>query len=95
MARKSDMVRLFSSSADLYAYLERLGHALANRGANDLAETIRRALRFAVGMSTEFLGESRDALRVVSQAKSNPLDQLERQRLAKALAELESVFNRR
>jgi hypothetical protein len=87
-------VQLFSSNADLYSYLERLGQTLASQGANDLAAVVRRALRFAVGMTTEFLGESRAALRVVSQAKNNPLGQLDRQRLAKALSELDSAFNR-
>ena len=89
------MSQIFSSNADLYSYLELLRQTLADRGANELAEVVAGALRFAAGMSTEFLGESRIALRAVSQAENNPLDQLERQRLAKAISELDYAFDRR
>jgi hypothetical protein len=86
---------IFSSNADLYSYLERLRQTLANRGADDLADLAGGALRFACGMSTEFLGESRIALRAISQSKNNPLDPLDRQLLAKAISELDAAFDRR
>jgi hypothetical protein len=86
---------MFSSNADLYSFLERLQKTLADRGSNDLAEVVDRALRFATGMSTEFLGESRIALRTVSQAKNNTLDQSERELLVEAISELDAVFNKR
>jgi hypothetical protein len=89
------MAQIFSSNADLYAYLGGLRRTLADRGAKDLAEIIRRALGAAAGMSTEFLGESRIALRAVSQAKNNPLDQVERHRLAEAISQLDAAFERR
>ncbi len=88
------MAPVFSSNADLYSYLGRLRQMLADRGAKDLAEVVGNAIRFAAGMSTEFLGESRIALRVVHQAKSNPLDQSERQFLSQAISELDDAFKR-
>jgi hypothetical protein len=89
------MTRIFSSNSDLYSYLERLRTILVDRGADDLARAVGGAVRSAAGMSAEFLGESRIALRMVSEAKENQLDQLERQRLAQAIAELDSAFERR
>jgi len=89
------MAPLLSSNADLYSYLGRLRQMLADRGANDLAEAVGKALRFAAGMTTEFLGESRIALSMVQHAKNNPLDQSERQLLAQVISELDAAFDRR
>lgn len=80
------MTPVFSSNADLYSYLARLRQSLADRGAIDLAKTVDRALRFASGMSAEFLGESRIALRMVSEAKNNALNQSEREVLSQAIS---------
>lgn len=89
------MAQVFSVNTDLYAYLGRLQQTLEDRGSRDLAEVVRRALQFASGMSAEFLGESRIALRTVSQARNNPLDQSERQVLAQAILELDVALDRK
>lgn len=89
------MAPVFSSNADLYTYLGRLRQVLADRGANHLAEVVGNALRSGAGMSAEFLGESRIALRTVSDADDNPLGQSERQHLAAAISELDTALDRR
>jgi len=71
-----------SSNADLYRYLLVLDEELRLSGLADLADLVRSAQRHASGMSTEFLGETRAALRQVlphrvmlgEQASANLLD---------------------
>jgi len=50
----------------LYEYLVRLSGELTSLGELDLAEKVRFASRFASGSPSEFLGEARLALTLVS-----------------------------
>jgi hypothetical protein len=58
-------MRSLSSNADLYAYLLELAEDLRRLGSAELAEVVTSASKQASSMSTEFLGESRIALRRV------------------------------
>ena len=57
-------MKRLSNNAELYQYLLSLSKALEERNAKELAEIVTHASRMAVSnISTEFLGESRIALR--------------------------------
>jgi hypothetical protein len=58
-------VKLLSSNSDLYRYLLELAENLRKLGLSELAEIVISASNQAAAMSTEFLGESRIALRRV------------------------------
>ena len=51
-----------SNNTELYRYLVSVGDLLSERGGASLAERVRAAARQATDLSTEFLGEARDAL---------------------------------
>jgi hypothetical protein len=89
------MTEPFSSNADLYSYLTWLRDLLLSRGAAQLADLVGIAARFASGMSTEFLGEARIALLKVQADHDNGLNDLERQGLHQALAQLDRALDRR
>jgi hypothetical protein len=81
---------------ELYEYLVLLADKLKDRGFLELSETVRLASRHAASnMSTEFLGESRIALRQLLQSKSNALTELEHSELLHVLKQLDDTLKRR
>jgi hypothetical protein len=84
-----------SSNRQLYDFLVSLSTALGNRGNRDLSAVATAASRFASGMSTEFLGESRIALRRVLREEAGTLNDNERADLQDVLRQLDSAFDDR
>jgi hypothetical protein len=58
-------MKLLASNAALYQYLVELGESLRKLGSPELADIVTSASNQASALSTEFLGESRIALRRV------------------------------
>jgi hypothetical protein len=83
-----------SSNTDLYNYLLSLGDLLADRGLPELAESVRFAAGQATGLSTEFLGESRIALRRVLDAEAGVLHMHERDELRSIIGQVETSLRR-
>ena len=88
-------MRQLSNNSELYQYLVALEAILRKHGAVDLADTIGGASRLASGLSTEFLGESRIALRRVSAQRHSGLTEQERRDLLDVLKQLDAAFDRR
>jgi hypothetical protein len=84
-----------SSNQELYEYLQRLVSELKNVGASKLADTVSFAIDQASGMSTEFLGESRLALRQVLNQENWPLTQGERADLESVVEQPNEALDRR
>jgi hypothetical protein len=91
---RNAMVRL-SSNVQLYEYLVRLGNELRDCGCVDLADAAISASRHASGMSTEFLGESRIALRRISIGGQESMTQQTRVDLADVLQQLDAALDKR
>jgi len=72
-----------------------LGTTLKERGAMELGQIVLHASRFFSGMSTEFLGESRDALRKVVAADATLLDDAERATVSDVVRQLDKAFGER
>lgn len=88
------MERLKSNS-ELHQYLVRLVSQLRIRGAADLADSIEFASRQASGISTEFLGESRIALRKLLEKEHCILTWTERKEASDIVKQLDAVLDRR
>jgi hypothetical protein len=84
----------FANNKAFYDYLLVLASVLKNRGSNELSGLTVAASRHAAGMSTEFLGESRIALRQVL-AKENVLTDGERADLSEVLKQLDKSLDER
>ena len=83
------------NNQQLYAYLANLGATLNCRGVVDLGRIVLGASRTAAGIPvTEFLGESRIALRRVEN-EQNVLTESERLELLDVLRHLGEAFSRR
>jgi hypothetical protein len=83
-----------SNNTELYQYLVVLAERLAQRGAQPLSDAVRRAAGHASGLSTEFLGESRTALRRVLAEEDGALPPVERYELRSVLSQIEAAFRR-
>ena len=83
------------SKQELYEYLLTLSAKLTGRGAEKLGRAVITASRHAAGMSTEFLGESRIALREVAKDKSGILTHAEYTELSAVLKQIDSAFSDR
>jgi hypothetical protein len=89
-------MKRLSSNAEVYEYLVGLSKTLEERGSIKLAEVVFHASETAAGnMSTEFLGESRIALRRVVKAGGRVLNHQERHDAKDVLLQLEQVFEER
>jgi hypothetical protein len=89
-------MKRFASNAELYGYVTALAKALEERGSKKLAEAVFHASQTAAGnMITEFLGESRIALRKVVREGRGVLTKEERDKAKNVLAQLEEVFEKR
>ena len=84
-----------ADNRELYKYLLELSAQLKERGSEELSEAVAFAARHAVGMSTEFLGESRIALRRVSAQAGDALTDEARVKLTGVLRQLDQAFDRR
>jgi hypothetical protein len=88
------MTKKLASNTDLYEYLSALGNLLADRNSQQLAEAVRFAAKQRTGLSTEFLGESRIALRTVRDAEKGLLRPQERDELLSVISQIEFVLHR-
>ena len=84
-----------ANNRDLYEYLLSLARVLKNRGAENLAQAVLSASGHFAGMSTEFLGESRIALRKVVRVEHGLLNKAESTELVEILKQIDSAFEQR
>lgn len=85
----------FSNNRELCEYLLFWVAELKNRRFEELSEAVAFASRQASGMSTEFLGESRIALRRVLKEEDGILTVQERADMSDALKQLDAALDRR
>ena len=83
-----------ANNTELYEYLLHLGEVLKYRLAAELGKVVVHAGRSSVGMSTEFLGESRIALRKVLKEENGILTGQEREDLSDVLKQLGEAFEK-
>jgi hypothetical protein len=88
------MTKKLTSNTDLYEYLLSLGDLLADRGSQQLAESVRFAAKQGTGLSTEFLGETRISLRGVLDAEKGILRPYERNELLDVISQVEFALRR-
>jgi hypothetical protein len=88
-------MKKFANNQELSEYLVSLSSDLKGRGAEQLSKVVDFARGQAVGMSTEFLGESRVALRRVLEEENGILKDQERDKLLDALRQLDEALDRR
>jgi hypothetical protein len=85
-----------SNHRELYEYLVLLASDLKSRGSETLSKDVAAASRTASTIpQTEFLGESRIALRRVLAEENGILNQTERDDLQDVLRQLDAAFARR
>lgn len=85
----------FSKNEDLYNYLFSLITILKERGRDDLSKQIEFATKQAASGSTEFLGESRIAIKEVLLKADGILNQNEKSDLTSALAQIGNALDKR
>lgn len=85
----------FSNNEDLYKYLLYLISILNERGRDDLSEKIEFASKQATSSATEFLGESRIAIKEVLLRAGTILNEKEKLDLTSALTQIGSALERR
>jgi len=83
------------SNSELYSYLLGLEGTLRSHGSADLADAVAGASCQASGLSTEFLGESRIALRRVATLAEGVLGERDRRDLLDVLGQLDAALDRR
>ena len=89
-------MKTLSNNQDLYEYLLFLDSLLKQRGAMALSEIVQFAsMQASTFPVTEFLGESRIALRRVLDEENGILNKQERTDLHDVLKQLNSAFNKR
>lgn len=88
-------MKQLASNQQLYEYLGQMESVLQERGADDLARAVAHARQHAASSSTEFLGESRIALRQVTEGRPGLLSAPERNDLADVLRALDEALDRR
>jgi hypothetical protein len=84
-----------ANNKELYDYLVALSTKLRACGAESLADMVYTASRQAAGLSADFLGESRIALRKVTDADELALGDADREEVADVLRQLSSALDRR
>lgn len=84
----------FSANEDLYKYLLYLISILNERDRGDLSEKMEFASRQAASSATEFLGESRIALKEVLQKAGGILNEKEKSDLTSALVQIGNALER-
>jgi hypothetical protein len=91
----SDIIKCLSSNRNLYDYLQFLSLKLEQRGATSLYEAITFACAQASSSSTEFIGESRIALRRVLNEEKGVLTDQERTDLLGILKQIDKALDER
>jgi hypothetical protein len=84
-----------ANNRELYEYLLHLTAELKNRKLEELSEAVAFASRHAGGMSTEFLGESRIALRRVLNEQDGVLPPQGSADISDVLRQLDEALDRR
>jgi hypothetical protein len=88
-------MKILSNNAELYQYLLHLSAILQERDAKQLGEAVVHASKCSAGMSTEFLGESRIALRQVLKKGAGLLTTQERDDVKDVLRQLDKALDER
>jgi hypothetical protein len=88
-------MKQIQDNSELYSYLRGLETKFRIAGSTGLADTLALASRHAGGMSTEFLGESRIALRKISDPARALLSEGELSDLRSVLDQLDIALDRR
>ncbi len=91
---RGNATKALSGNRDLYDYLLCLASELKQRGSTALSEAVAFAAAQASSLSTEFLGESRIALRRVSKEENGVLTKPERADLLDVLRQRDEVLPR-
>jgi len=86
--------RCILSSELLYQYLVTVAEKLESRGANDLANKIIFASKFASGSTSELFGEAKLALVNLMNKHNNVLSQEEVAEVNKIISQIDSEFLR-
>jgi hypothetical protein len=86
-------MKRLENNAELHRYLLLLVSQLRDRGEADLAALLESANRQASGMSTEFLGESRIALRQLLVEEQGTLTEAERKDVLNVLKQLDKALD--
>jgi hypothetical protein len=84
----------FSSNRELYEYLVSFSLELKRRGILGLSDAVDFAIAQASSSSTEFLGETRIALRRILSEENGSLTAQERSDVLDALAQLDEAFGK-
>jgi hypothetical protein len=88
-------MKSFTNNQQLFDYLLGLSSKLKKRGLLELSETVEVAIGNASSISTEFLGESRIALRQVLQRGKDVLNGKEQNDLNDLLRQLDTALDKR
>ena len=83
-----------ANNAELHQYLQQTADSLAALGRHAAAKQLRRAAAQAAGLSTEFLGESRNALAEVLRSEGSAMPPAERDRLIAIINQLNKTLQR-
>jgi len=94
-AMKGNDMKTLSGNRELYDYLFSLSAELKQRGATALSEAVAFASAQGSSSSTEFLGESRIALRQVLQEEKGALTDEQRAELSDVLKQLDAALDGR
>jgi hypothetical protein len=86
-------MKRLSNNAELYQYLQFLWKTLEERHAKELSEAVAHASRMSPFMSTEFLGESRIALRRLVKEEHGVLTSQERDDVKDVLSQIDGAFD--
>jgi hypothetical protein len=90
---KGNGMKTFSSNRELYDYLLSLSSELKQRGAAPLSEAVEFAMAQASSSSTEFIGESRIALRRVLREEHGVLSDSQLADLSDAIKQLDAAID--
>ena len=88
-------MKILFNNQQLYDYLMSLNSGLGKRGLQELSDSVLFASRHASGMGTEFLGESRIALRRVLREGRAALTSQEQDDIRNVLEQLDAALDRR
>ena len=95
MATRHLDMKTLSNNTELLQYLVQLSATLKERDAKQLGEIVVHASKCSAGMSTEFLGESRIALRQVLKKTKRVLTAQERDDVKEVLRLLDLALDER
>jgi len=89
-------MKQLSSNSELYEYLQSLSKLLRERQAKELSEAVAHASETSAGnLSTEFLGESRMALKRLLKKEHGVLNSEERAEVKDVLNQIDAAFDRK